>query len=254
MLVGFIVLCLCITALGNNARGGHSPLVVADAPVQQVKGRSTSDVVQSAAPAPLPDCSQVACLALTFDDGPDPRITPQVLDILARNQVPATFFLIGSEVSGREPIVRRMHQEGHEIGNHSWSHSNFTRLSPAEIYNQVSSTQAAIVAAGVPMPSLFRPPYGAVNPTARAHITMPIIRWDIDTQDWMSKNPTAISRHLLEDVHPGGIILMHDRYDATIEALEPALLALKEQYHFVTVSQLLGLSPGDQGQFFSRQP
>src|SRR2546429_28308 len=76
------------------------------------------------------DCGRTSCLALTFDDGPNPTVTPQVLDILDRHHVQATFFLIGSRVAGNEALLRRMHQAGHEIGNHSWSHVDFTTLSP----------------------------------------------------------------------------------------------------------------------------
>ncbi|HET8670761.1 MAG TPA: polysaccharide deacetylase family protein [Candidatus Saccharimonadales bacterium] len=192
------------------------------------------------------------CLALTFDDGPNDRVTPQVLDILARNQVKATFFLVGKNIAGREPLVRRMYQEGHEIGNHSWSHTDFTKLTPEEVDLQLRLSQAAIADAGVPAPRIFRPPYGAVNPMVQSHVGMTIVRWNIDPEDWHKGDPAEIQMQVFRDARPGGVILMHDIDQATADALDPILQTLKSQYQFVTVSQLLHLSPGDQGQYFGR--
>jgi peptidoglycan/xylan/chitin deacetylase (PgdA/CDA1 family) len=258
LFVGFMIICLCMGGAGTSIHGGHPPLAAA-AKGQTAAAASEPLPDTSPPPKPLPppapvDCALEACLALTFDDGPDPIKTPQILDILARNQVHATFFLVGREVPGHEDLVLRAHEEGHEIGNHSWNHQNFTQLSPTAMQGQIASTQAAIIAAGVPAPSLFRPPYGAVDASVKSHVGMPLIRWDIDTEDWRTHNAQQVTAHLINDAHPGGIVLMHDKYDATTQALEPALQVLKQHYHFVTISQLLDLSPGDQGQYFGRTP
>ncbi|HYH75876.1 MAG TPA: polysaccharide deacetylase family protein [Candidatus Saccharimonadales bacterium] len=247
-LAGFTLLCLVVWGMGLHGR--PQPLPAITVAPSQVKGA----IAPAFAARQSPDCAVVACLALTFDDGPDRRITPQVLDTLQRQQVRATFFLIGREVPGKEDIVRRMHAEGHEIGNHSYNHADFTKLTPEAMQAELQSTQQVIAGAGVPVPRIFRPPYGAVTPAVRAHVGLPMIRWDIDTDDWLSKDPAKITEHLIHDTHPGGIILMHDKYHATLDALEPAIQALKQHYQFVTISELQGLSAGDQGQFFGRTP
>ena len=96
------------------------------------------------------DCGKVACLALTFDDGPNPITTPQVLDVLEHEQVPATFFVVGSRVPGQEKLLRRMFYDGNEVGSHSWNHPDFTTLSSEQIIDQINRTQAVVMAAGLP--------------------------------------------------------------------------------------------------------
>jgi peptidoglycan/xylan/chitin deacetylase (PgdA/CDA1 family) len=156
-------------------------------------------------------------------------------------------------VAGSEPLLRQMYAQGSEIGNHSWDHADFTKLSPAQMQDELQRTQAAIISAGVPAPYLFRPPYGAVDATVLGQVTSyTIARWNIDTEDWLTKDPVKISEHLLHDARPGGVILMHDRYDATVTSLEPALETLKQSYQFVTLGQLLNTTPGDHGQYFGR--
>lgn len=240
----FVVLCLLVAAWGHFVQA--RPLEQAT-PAPQIKGIATIRT-----PMPQVDCAARACVALTFDDGPDSTVTPAILDILARHQVTATFFVVGREIAGREHVLRRIHQQGSEIGNHSWNHPDFTALSPAGMQNEWQRTQAAIVAAGVPAPRLFRPPYGAVNAMVRSQVPLAIARWDVDTEDWMTHDPTKIADHMVRDVRPGSIILLHDKYAATTEALDWAISVLKQQYQLVTVSQLLAIQEGDQGQYFHR--
>jgi peptidoglycan/xylan/chitin deacetylase (PgdA/CDA1 family) len=206
----------------------------------------------SVANQPNVDCALKPCIALTFDDGPNPEVTPQILDILTRQEVKATFFIVGMRVPGQESLLRREHREGHEIGNHSWSHPDLSTLSPEDAERQIQATQQVIAAAGVPAPKILRPPYGAVNEMVAAHNNLSIVRWNVDPEDWKIQDPGLIDQALLSHVHPGSIILLHDIYPTTVAAVEPAIQALKPQYQFVTVSQLLDLTPGDQGQFFAR--
>lgn len=241
-LVGFIVLCLGMGGWGLLARPAQQSLAArASAPHQVFPAR----------PVSLPDCRAKPCLALTFDDGPSAHITPQVLDILARQQVKATFFIIGVHVAGNESLLQRQYREGHEIGNHSWNHPDLSKLTPEESQAQLDNTQRIIAAAGVPAPKIMRPPYGVVNDMVAAHNRLTIVRWNVDPEDWKSQDPAKIQEQLLAAVRPGAIILMHDIYPATAAALEPIIQALKPSYQFVTASQLLQLSPGDQGQFFA---
>lgn len=245
LFVGFLAVCLCVSALGNISRATRDTVASSLMSRPVVKGAAIT--------APAPDCAKVPCIALSFDDGPNAAVTPRVLDILASEHVKATFFLVGRRVPGNEGLLHRMYTEGHEIGNHSWDHADFTKLTPAQMDQEIAATQQAIVAAGVPAPHLFRPPYGAVNDAVRSHTNnMAIVRWDIDPADWEVLDAAKITQSVLEHAKPGGIILMHDIYPTTADALTPAIDQLKLTYQFVTVSQLMQLSPGDQGQFFGR--
>jgi peptidoglycan-N-acetylglucosamine deacetylase len=208
--------------------------------------------VSVAAPAELVNCGEEPCLALTFDDGPSPAVTPQVLDILARHHVHATFFLIGRQVPGHEDIIKRMHDEGHEIGNHTWSHPDLTTLNPAQIEQQLAQTQAAITAAGVPAPSLFRPPYGAVNAVVKNHVPLTFAMWNDDTEDWKVKDPAKIVQEVESHAKPGRVILLHDIHQQTADALDPLLTDLQQHYQLVTFSELFNISPGQRGLFYGR--
>lgn len=204
------------------------------------------------APAAMPDCAAQACLALSFDDGPDPVNTPKIMNSLAKQHVPATFFLIGNRLAPNAAVVQRMYQQGFEIGNHSWAHPNFLKLTAAQMTEQVTLTQQAITSLGIPAPTLFRPPYGAVNPTMRATIHMPIIRWDVDPKDWAQNDPNTVIANVEAQARPGGIILMHSTHAATAAALDAILPNLKARFQLVTVTQLLQLAPGAQGEYIGR--
>lgn len=199
-----------------------------------------------------PNCRQEACIALTFDDGPNPTTTPRILDTLARENVPATFFVVGKRVAGNEALLRRMQAQGEEIGNHSWSHADLTQLTPVEIRHQVTDTQAALVAAGIRSPRLFRPPYGAVNDTVRQNVSLRIALWNEDPRDWDNKSATDVESTMLKSARPGGVIDAHDIYPATADALAPTIDKLKAQHFtFVTMSQLMNDDdPGPGHEFY----
>lgn len=241
--------------------GGYSsipqilrPAQAVDTPIiQPVKIQAAeAPEVQSLATSAAIDCSQVACLALTFDDGPDPEVTPRVLDILARHGTKATFFLIGLHVPGNEALVKRIHESGHEIGNHTWSHRQLSGLSPQEVEDDIARAQAAITAAGAPTPHLFRPPYGAFDSMVRSHVPMTLVSWNIDPEDWKAKKPEKIVEHVLAHAKPGAIVDLHDIYPITADALESIIVNLQPYYHLVTVSELLNLPPGQPGIFYGR--
>lgn len=207
----------------------------------------------AAAASAAVDCAASKCIALTFDDGPDPVLTPQILDILKRHNVQATFFVMGRHVSGNEALLKRMHAEGHEIGNHSWNHPYFTRISLDQVREEVTSTQAAVAKAGVPAPQLFRPPYGDVNDAVLAQIPLTVVRWNIDPEDWHPKKRDNMLGHMAAFAKPGGVVVMHDTEATTAERLESLLLQLESQsFKVVTVSEALGISPGQRGVFFGR--
>lgn len=208
--------------------------------------------VETPTPSPAPDCAVQACLALSFDDGPDPVNTPRIMDSLSKQHVSATFFLIGNRVAGNALLVQRMYRQGFEIGNHSWAHPNLLKLTAAQIQEQVNLTQQAIASLGIPAPTLFRPPYGAVNATVRSTIHMPIIRWDVDPKDWAKNDPNVVIATVEAQAKPGGIILMHSTHAETAAALDSILPNLKARFQLVTVSQLLQLTPGAVGEYVGR--
>lgn len=225
------------------------PEATAVAPViqQPEEGKVESAAVQEAV-----DCARVACLALTFDDGPHSEVTPRVLDALERYGAKATFFIIGSRAASHSDLVRLIHSKGHEIGNHTWSHRNLSKLSPQEVQDEVFLAQNAIASTGVPAPTLLRPPYGAVNSVALSHIPMSVIKWSVDPKDWLSRDAEQIAAHVLAHARPGAIVDLHDIYSATADAVEPILATLSQTYQLVTVSELLNLMPGQPGVFSNR--
>jgi peptidoglycan-N-acetylglucosamine deacetylase len=201
------------------------------------------------------NCSQHPCIALTFDDGPNAVTTSQVLGILEKEQVHASFFVVGSRVAGNEGLLRQMYADGDEIGNHSWSHPDLTTLKPDQVQQQVAMTQAAVEAAGVPAPTLFRPPYGAVNKSVLSNIPLAVMFWNEDPEDWAASNPSQVEQSVESTARPGGVIDMHDIYQLTVNSLDPIIQKLKsEHYQFVTVSQLMGLKPGQQGEYYGFKP
>lgn len=186
-------------------------------------------------------------VALTFDDGPHKEVTPKVLDILAKYNARATFFVLGNRAEFYSEILKRVISEGHEIGNHSWSHPHLARLSQNEIKNQLSKTNEQIVKTAGARVGLIRPPYGEINDAIESSVNGPIINWSVDTRDWDTRNPNEILSEVQSQVEDGSIILMHDIYPSTAELLTMVLDWLqKEGYQIVTVSALLGFSTASE--------
>ena len=190
-------------------------------------------------------------IALSFDDGPHPRLTPVILGILQEYGIRATFFMIGENVGYYPNAARAVVEAGHEIGNHTFSHRRFSHLSEAEMKAEIHACEQAISAVSSSPVRLIRPPEGQMNEAVRRAVgalDYRIILWDVDTRDWAHTSPAGIARHILDTVRAGDIILMHDfiGHDSpTPEALRlviPELLA--RGYHFVTVGELV---EGDRG-------
>lgn len=182
-------------------------------------------------------------VALTFDDGPNPVTTPQVLAILAKYHAKGTFFMLGSKISGNEDLLKKVMEAGHEIGNHSWDHPNLTKLSADQIAFQIKNTNMAIEKVTGKSPIFFRPPYGATNANVQSIAGLTQVLWSVDTRDWENHNTEAILANIKAQLRPGGIVLMHDVHQTTVNALPTVLEYLKSQdYKFVTVSQVLGHS------------
>ncbi|MGM0867564.1 MAG: polysaccharide deacetylase family protein [Bacillota bacterium] len=179
-------------------------------------------------------------VAITFDDGPHPQYTQAILDILKAYNARATFFVLGSRVDFYPDITKRIVEEGHEIGNHTWNHKDLTTLSPEAINEELEKTNDAVKKATGLEPQIMRPPYGAINNQIESLLEFPSILWSIDTLDWQSHNPNAIISIVEEETKDGSIILMHDIHESTVNSLETVLSFLQEQgYELVTVSELM---------------
>ena len=183
---------------------------------------------------------QAKRVALTFDDGPNTKVTPQILEILKKYEAKATFFMVGRNVSKNQAIVKQMYEEGHEIGNHTWNHPKLTNLSNASVKQEVDNTSNAIYKAIGQNPTVFRPPYGATSNQVRSVLSIPTILWSIDTLDWKHRNADKILSYVKASAKDGSIILMHDIHQSTANGLENVILYLQKQgYELITVSEIL---------------
>ncbi|MEO3869011.1 polysaccharide deacetylase family protein [Nonomuraea sp. B12E4] len=206
----------------------------------------------AAAPKKAPvDCKQVKCVALTFDDGPG-QYAGTLLDTLKKYNAKATFFLEGQYVKSRPAFVKRMVAEGHELGNHSYTHPDFTKKEIWDIRAEVKKTQDEVKKAAGVEPKLMRPPYGLTNlpiSDVATEFGMPIILWTAGSEDWASKNVEKIKKQTMAVAKQDSIILMHDWVKQTVDAMPSIIQSLqKKGYHLVTVSEVIKheeLKPGD---------
>jgi len=179
-------------------------------------------------------------IALTFDDGPHPVYTPALLDGLKERGVTATFFVVGKNIEGNEEIIRRMDEEGHLIGNHTWDHVKITGLPAAEACDQLGRTSEKVREITGKNTEYVRPPFGAWDKKLDCGFAMFPVLWSVDPLDWTTKNTDTVVRKVLEGAKDGGIILLHDYYQSSVDAALRIVDALTEQgYEFVTVDKLV---------------
>lgn len=177
-------------------------------------------------------------VALTFDDGPS-EYTKRILRTLKQYDSVATFFVVGNRVELFEDVLKEEVEIGCEIGNHTYEHKVLTELNAEQIWLQIYRTNEAVKKVTGEYPTLMRPPCGYDNGSTNCIIAMPLILWSVDTKDWQTQNCYCSVQTVLENVKDGDIILMHDMYEASAEAVEtivPSLIA--EGYQLVTVSEL----------------
>ena len=178
-------------------------------------------------------------VALTFDDGPSNATTPRLLDILYEKDAPATFFMLGRMARNNPDIAKRAEKEGNIVASHTMYHQNLIRISANAAKDDIAESKAVFNDILGHEPTLTRPPYGNINGTVRDSVGTPMILWSVDTLDWQSKNVDDILAVTKEQIHDGAIILMHDIYDTTVDAVPVVIDELrKEGYDFVTVSEL----------------
>jgi len=191
---------------------------------------------------------QARKVALTFDDAPDPRFTPQILDILKSKEAPATFFVVGVMAKKHPDLVKRIIREGHAIGNHSYSHQNFSRLPLSQMKEQVVMAEELICSLVSVKPRMIRPPYGEILPDQLEWAKeegFTVVIWDVDSSDWQRLTKEEVFRNVTEAVRPGSVVLLHAGGGAgheTAEALPGIIDWLREQgYELVTLPELLNL-------------
>ncbi|MFE6224881.1 polysaccharide deacetylase family protein [Streptomyces sp. NPDC057854] len=200
------------------------------------------------------DCARAKCIALTFDAGPG-KDTPHLLDVLKKERVPATFFLLGRKHVDRYPdVVRRIADEGHEVANHTWSHRILTDLEENEIRDELSRTQDAIARITGRKPVLMRPPQGRTDSTVSEisrELGLAQVLWSITAKDYSTTDTALIRERVLGQAHRDGIILLHDIYDGTVPAVPGIIEELKRRgYTFVTVPELLAPGTARAGEVY----
>jgi peptidoglycan/xylan/chitin deacetylase (PgdA/CDA1 family) len=182
-------------------------------------------------------------VALTFDDGPDPARTPALLDALAALHVKATFFMLGSCVDANPELAARIAAEGHELGNHTYTHRYLPLARTKMVAKELALADRAIERATGTVPAIARPPWGGRSPKtvrAFARLAKRMVLWDVNSFDWKGKPAPEVAARVLERARPGSIILMHearDRGEVTVEAVKLLVPALRAQgYELTTVS------------------
>lgn len=189
-------------------------------------------------------------IAITFDDGPHPRNTPRLLDMLKERGIRSTFFVVGDMVRHNPQLLRRMIAEGHEIGNHTVTHSTLSRMSDAGLRDELRKAHQQILAAtGVP-PRCMRPPGGAIRKDQKQlmlkEFGYPTILWSCDPKDWQRPGVSVVTQRLIDGATPGGILLAHDLHAPTVDAMPRTLdTLLAKGYRFVTISELIAMDETD---------
>ncbi|MBO4252689.1 polysaccharide deacetylase family protein [Streptomyces griseorubiginosus] len=203
-------------------RAAHAPLPVRHEPFLRMSGRGRT-------------------MLLTFDDGPDPRYTPHILDTLAKYEVHATFFVCGEQADWNRDLLARMADEGHVVGNHTWSHPLLTTLTRARIRSEMKRTSDVIEDAYGQKPQWFRAPYGAWNRAAfqlGADLGMEPLAWTVDTLDWTTPGTRSIVHRVEDGAAPGVVVLSHDAggdRSQSVRALKEYLPELLDSGYHLTV-------------------
>lgn len=224
LLKGMLGLLMVLGAAGFRHRMGEEQLPV-----------SANSVAEQAETE-----TETRKIALTFDDGPHPYYTDLLLDGLKERGVKATFFLLGENIEGREDVVKRMAEEGHLIGNHTFYHVDVHSLSEEEACREIRDTSEAISAITGIAVEYIRPPYGSWERELECEVMMIPVFWTLDTLDWKVRNRDRIVRETVEEAEENDIILMHDSYQETVEAALQIVDILTERgYEFVTADELI---------------
>lgn len=237
---------------------GAAPVAVAPGSVAAVQPAAPAVRTPRPINTPKPDEGKIRSwpsgrkwVALTYDDGPHPEWTPKMIELLRSKNVKATFFLLGQEIERFPDIARDIHDNGFEIGNHTMNHPNFnqSKWNSENIHEQLEETNKLIAEyAGVNNVLTMRPPYGNTPKKLEKvceDLGLAIVAWNIDTNDWESKTTADdMIENIMKNLGDGAIILMHDKHQKTYDTTAAVIDKIRaEGYEFVTVSELLGLTP-----------
>lgn len=226
-----LLACLIISGMGRGEAVRQNIIATVKMQARTQEGNS------QAAGEPQAEKKKVA---ITFDDGPHPQYTPEMLAGLKERNVKATFFLLGEEVEKYPQLVKQIHEEGHLIGNHSYKHEQLSKLSMEQACAQVSRTNEAIYKLTGIYPSYLRPPFGDWRQELDCKVNMVEVLWDVDTRDWSIQDHAKIVEKALKDVQDNDIILMHDGYETSVTAAMEIVDTLQKQgYEFVTVDEMI---------------
>lgn len=229
----------------------------AEAPAADVRAKDAADGDGKAprgTAGDAVDCRQAKCVALTFDAGPSEH-TNRLLDILKKEKVHATFFMLGeNHVEKRPAEVKRIDAEGHELANHTWSHQILTDIAPGEAKREMSRLQDAVRKITGKTPRLMRPPQGRTDETVSKiskDLGLAQVLWSVTAKDYQTNDSALITKRVLEQTERDGIILLHDIYRGTVPAVPGILKELKKRgYTIVTVSQLLSPAKPQPGMVY----
>lgn len=245
MIFDLICVCILIAAAGGHSFGNQTSVKEANAAANTEKQEKEKQVTggeqeESQEQDEEEQKEEKKKAALTFDDGPHPVYTPMMLDVLKEKNVKATFFLLGEQVEQYPEIVKRMSEEGHLIGNHSYKHEQLSKLSVEQACAKVNRTNELIKSITGNSPEYIRPPFGDWKDKLDCQVNMIEVLWDVDTLDWSSQNKEKVINKVVTKVEEGDIILMHDSYETTVTATAEIIDRLeKEGYEFVTVEELI---------------
>lgn len=179
-------------------------------------------------------------IALTFDDGPHPVYTKELLQGLRERNVRVSFFLVGQNIKGNEDIVREMQTDGHLIGNHSNTHVQLNAGSMQNACDEIEQTNQRIYEATGQRPVYIRPPFGSWSEDLECLVPMTVVLWNIDPLDWKLQNTRKVVSHVLKHTEDGSIVLLHDSYQTSVEAALEIIDTLTRQgYTFVTVDEMM---------------
>jgi peptidoglycan/xylan/chitin deacetylase (PgdA/CDA1 family) len=201
-------------------------------------GKSRQTAAENAYAADAADA--VKQIAITFDDGPNPDYTPELLEGLKKRGVKATFFVLGEEVELYPDILKEIYEDGHLIGIHSYQHVDFTEIGDTASLEQINRTQEAIYAVTGEYAGYIRPPYGSWRKELDAKVPLIEVLWSVDPMDWATNDADTVVQRIESHVEEGSIILLHDASESTVQAAFRTIDLLQEQgYTFVTVETLL---------------
>jgi peptidoglycan/xylan/chitin deacetylase (PgdA/CDA1 family) len=177
-------------------------------------------------------------ICLTWDDGPSPY-TKTIMKALKDNGAKGTFFVVGNRVNSYKKILKQNYDQGNQIGNHSWSHPDLSRMKKSKIRKQVNNTNKKIKAVTGETPRIMRTPYGVATKKVKSTVGMPIVLWSIDTLDWKTRNANKTYKAVIKNARDGDIVLMHDLYKQTANASKKIIPELKKKgFQMVTVEEM----------------